>query len=90
MDREEENRKIEKCLQPDRIRAAWINYQLRINGYTQTRLAREIGVSQPMVRQVIYGLRTSARVQKAIAKAIGSTTWNEVLAHGPTRKAVAA
>lgn len=47
-------------------------------GISQTRLAKDIGVSMEMVNQVLMGKRTSAKVQKAIAHAIGLTSWAEV------------
>jgi len=59
---------------------AWITYQLKRLGVSQRALGHSIGVSQQMVQRVAYGVSTSARVQKAIARALGYRTWAEVLA----------
>jgi len=71
----------------DRAQGAWIGYQLRLRGITQGDIALRVRVSQQMVQRVSYGVSTSARVQKAIAQALGLKTWSELLA---TREGVAA
>lgn len=37
----------------------------------QRQIAKQLGVTDGAVHQVIYGLETSRRIRKAIAKAIG-------------------
>lgn len=55
-----------------------INAALKKAGYTQRRIAKDLGVRQPTVYLVVYGKGTSARIAKAIAQATGlplSTLW---------------
>ena len=44
---------------------------LRKKGYTQIRIARELGVSHPAVHYIIYGKSKSRRIQERIAEIIG-------------------
>lgn len=64
--------------EPNAEQGAWIGYQLKLNGITQRDMAEIAGVSQQMVQRVAYGLSTSARVQKAIAKALLYGSWQEL------------
>lgn len=72
---------------PSLEQGAWINYQCKRHQVRHEEIAISAGVSRQMVQQVIYGKRTSARVMKIIAKALGYSSWNEMLA---TRAEVAA
>jgi hypothetical protein len=65
---------------PEAVQGAWIGYQLRIHGITDADIAAEVGVRRQVVQGVRYGMRTSARVQKALATALGYQTWTELLA----------
>jgi predicted transcriptional regulator len=42
-------------------------------GYTQARVAHELGVSTTAVSNVIWGKSTSARIERRIAQIIGAT-----------------
>ena len=64
---------------PDREQGAWIAYRMELANLKPQAIADSIGVSREMVRHVMYGLRTSARVQKAIAAALGFSSWAEIL-----------
>jgi transcriptional regulator with XRE-family HTH domain len=64
----------------NRAQGAWIGYQLKLAGVTQASIGERVKVSRVMVNRVIHGAASSARVQKAIAKALGFSTWNELLA----------
>ncbi|OHD22785.1 MAG: hypothetical protein A2Y38_20170 [Spirochaetes bacterium GWB1_59_5] len=64
----------------NREQAAWIFYQMRLHNMTQRSVAATAGVSDTMVRSVASGIRTSARVQKAIAKALNFASWAALLA----------
>lgn len=68
---------------PDRLQAAWIGFQFKARGISQEAIAKRTGVSPQMVNQVIHGLRTSARVQRAVAMALGFTSWSMLLATRP-------
>lgn len=64
----------------DRAQGAWIGYQLKLRGITQPELGRRAGVTDVTVNRVIYGARTSARVQKIVATTLGFDSWTELLA----------
>ncbi len=66
---------------PDYEQGAWIGYRLKVYGIRQQDIADKVGVSRQMVQQVAYGLRTSHRVQKAIALALGYDSWAELIAN---------
>lgn len=72
---------------PQREQGAWIHYQLKLRDMTWRSVASEACVSAEMCSQVAYGLKTSARVQKAIAAALGFKDWRELAA---ARQGVAA
>ncbi len=64
--------------EPNREQAATIIYFMKRGAITERAIAADAGVSGSMVRQVIYGLKTSARVQKLIATKLGFDTWTEL------------
>ena len=66
---------------------AWVCYRLRLVGISQADVAASVGVTQQMVQRVAYGASTSARVQRAIAGALGYQCWADVVA---ARQGVAA
>jgi hypothetical protein len=72
---------------PSRDQGAWIAYQMKLQGFSIASMAEGAGVSAPMVHMVIYGKKTSARVQKFIAMSLLYGSWNELLA---AREGVAA
>lgn len=47
-------------------------------GVSQSSIAAKLGTSVTMVNQVLMGKKTSAKVQQAIADAIGLPSWKEV------------
>uniref|UniRef100_A0A7C3EJW4 XRE family transcriptional regulator n=1 Tax=Gracilinema caldarium TaxID=215591 RepID=A0A7C3EJW4_9SPIR len=67
---------------PNMEQGIWLNYLLRTAGYSQKDIAEKAGVSRQMVQKVLYGLKTSRRIQTAIAEALGYKTWAEVLVIG--------
>lgn len=71
-----------KTVVPNMEQGIWLNYLLRTAGYSQKDIADKAGVSRQMVQKVLYGIRTSRRVQVAIAEALGYKTWAEVLVVG--------
>jgi len=48
-----------------------IKRNLEDAGYSQTQIARDLGVTQPTVSRVIFGRDVSDRIRRAIAAAIG-------------------
>lgn len=65
---------------PNMEQGAWLGYRLKVAGYSQKDIGNKVGVSREMVCQVLYGLKTSYKVQKAVANALGYDTWAELLA----------
>lgn len=55
-------------MHPERIK-----FELRMRGYTQSRLADELGVAQSSVAQTISGYIKSRRIQQRIAEIIESS-----------------
>ena len=62
------------------IYGGWIKYQLDLIGVSNTDIAEKIGVRDNAVWTVIHGKRTSARIQQALADALGLPNWQAVLA----------
>jgi DNA-binding transcriptional regulator LsrR (DeoR family) len=71
-----------KMVVPNMEQGIWLNYLLRTAGYSQQDIATKAGVSRQMVQKVLYGLKTSRRVQTVIAETLGYKTWAEVLVIG--------
>jgi len=69
-----------KMVVPNMEQGIWLNYLLRTAGYSQQDVATKAGVSRQMVQKVLYGIKTSQRVQKAIANTLGFNTWAELIA----------
>jgi lambda repressor-like predicted transcriptional regulator len=73
--------------QPNREQGAWIGYQMKLMGFSLISLSKSAGVSFQMVHAVVYGKKTSRRVQKVIARKLGFDSWSDLLA---AREGVAA
>ena len=65
--------------EPNAEQGAWIGYQLRLKGLTQKDIAVAYGVSQQMVQRVAYGLSTSGRIQRALAKVLHYGSWKDLM-----------
>ena len=58
---------------------------MMLNNITVTAIARKLGVKQPTVSQVIYGVRPTLRIREAVATAIKKTVdeiWPEPTKEG--------
>lgn len=64
--------------------AVYIQALISLRHGSERQIADIAGVSFTTVNHVIWGLRTSARVQQAIAKYLGFPSW-EVLLQGQNR-----
>ncbi len=60
---------------PDAEQGAYIIYQMKRRHLTQNDIAATLNVSPEFVHMVIWGKKTSARVQKHLASALGYTSW---------------
>lgn len=63
-----------------RKETCWIKYMIAVKGITLTDIARYAGCTPPMVSQVIYGRKRSAKVRKAIMTALGYDSFEKLLA----------
>jgi len=72
---------------PDAEQGAWISYQMKRRGVKLDTIGQACGVSFQMVHAVVWGRKTSGRVQKQIAISLGYSSWIELLA---ARREVAA
>jgi len=62
-----------------------IRAEMMLNNITVTAIARKLGVKQPTVSQVIYGVRPTLRIREAVATAIKKTVdeiWPEPTKEG--------
>jgi predicted transcriptional regulator len=48
-----------------------ITYELKEHGFTVSKIAKNLNVSQPTVSQVIYGKRSMSRIRETISQVIG-------------------
>ena len=53
-------------MKPNEIRAEMMRRQISV-----TSIAKRLGMKQPTISQVIYGVRSTATIRQAIADAIG-------------------
>lgn len=58
----------------------WINYQLRLRGITQQKLADQVGVRNATINMVLYGRRRSTRVETAFYKTLGYPSFEAMIA----------
>jgi hypothetical protein len=58
----------------------WINYQLRLKGWTQQKLADQLGVKGSTINQVLYGKRRSARIETAFYQTLGYPSFEALIA----------
>jgi DNA-directed RNA polymerase specialized sigma24 family protein len=80
-------RKRKVRIVPDAEQGAFILYQMKRRRLTMAEIATICDVSVPSVHTVVWGKRTSARIQKQIATSLGYSSWLELLS---TRKEIAA
>jgi hypothetical protein len=62
----------------------WLLYQLRLNGYNQTAVAREAKCSAVMITQFLRGIKNSERVRAAFCKLLGYGSFEKLLAKAAT------
>jgi hypothetical protein len=58
----------------------WINYQLRLKGVTQQKLADQLGVKGATINQVLYGHRRSFRIETAFYQTLGYPSFEVMIA----------
>jgi hypothetical protein len=76
------------CITPEE--GCWIQYQLKLNGFTQYTVAQEANVVTQMVSQFLCGDKDSKRVRTALCKVLGYRSFESLLANVPQEKGGAA
>ena len=66
-------------LRPVKQDGLYIQYLLRAKDTDFTDVATELGVTNVIVFNVVFGRRRSARVEAEIARILGKPGWNEVV-----------
>jgi hypothetical protein len=61
----------------------WIQYQLKLNGYTQQSVAREADRSVDIVSHFLCGRKNSERVRLALCKVLGYENFDKLVAVMP-------
>jgi transcriptional regulator with XRE-family HTH domain len=69
-------------MEPKKIKMLLIDAEV-----TQTKIARNLGVTVSFINQIITGLRPTRRVREAIAQAVGKPV-EELWPAGPTGKQI--
>jgi predicted transcriptional regulator len=58
-----------ECITPEE--GCWLQYQLKLNGFTHDTVAKEAAVTPSMVSHFLCGDKDSQRVRKALCKVLG-------------------
>jgi len=61
----------------------WIQYQLKLNGYTQETVANAAGHSVKIVSHFLTGRKDSVRVRMALCKVLGYENFEKLVANIP-------
>ena len=61
----------------------WIQYQLKLNGYTHEMVALRANRSSNIITQFLTGRKGSIPTQKALCEVLGYKDFNELLAAMP-------
>lgn len=72
-------RKANKPLDVTREEGMYIQYQLRLKGYTYAGIAAELECSRSAVQKVVTGQAHSRHIEKEVAGVLGFESWNTML-----------
>ena len=61
-------------------KGCWIQYQLKLNNFTQETVARKAGCTAKMVNHFLRGRKGSERVKKALAEVLGYPSFEALIA----------
>ena len=53
----------------------WLNYQLKLHGVTHQNLADQLGIRRDTVTKILRGIRHSSRVEEALYKTLGFSSF---------------
>lgn len=74
-----QERKANRPLNVTREEGMYIQYQLKLKGYTYAGLAAELECSRAAVQRVVTGRDHSRRIEKEVAGVLGYESWNTML-----------
>ena len=74
-----QERKANRPLDVTSEEGMYIQYQLKLKGYTYAGIAAELDCSRSAVLQVVTGQAHSRRIEKEVASVLGFESWNTML-----------
>lgn len=74
-----QERKANRPLDVTSEEGMYIQYQLKLKGYTYAGIAAELDCSRSAVMQVVTGQAHSRRIEKEVASVLGYESWNTML-----------
>lgn len=74
-----QERKAKRPLDVTSEEGMYIQYQLKLKGYTYAEIAAELDCSRSAVMQVVTGQAHSRRIEKEVASVLGYESWNTML-----------
>ena len=74
-----ERRKQQMIPDVTREEGMYIQYQLKLKGYTYAEIAAELDCSRSAVQKVVTGQAHSRRIEKEVASVLGYESWNTML-----------
>lgn len=54
---------------------------MKLNGITQSDMAKKLGVKRAYIYQVLHGMRPGNAIRDKIAKEVGFSTWEDLKKH---------
>ena len=64
---------------PSQQEGLHIRYKLNLAGKKLVEISRGLGIHDTSTRKVVFGLRSSARIESEIARILGKADWNDVV-----------
>ena len=74
-----QERKANRPLDVTSEEGMYIQYQLKLKGYTYAGIAAELDCSRSAVQKVVTGQSHSCRIEKEVASVLGYESWNTML-----------
>lgn len=74
-----QERKANRPLNVTSEEGMYIQYQLKLKGYTYAGIAAELDCSRVAVQRVVTGQAHSRRIEKEVASVLGYESWNTML-----------
>ena len=58
----------------------WVSYQLKLRGITHQNLADQLGIRRDTVTKILRGIRHSTRIEEALYKTLGFSSFEAMIA----------